>query len=118
MQFASDAGKKGGEFFTPSNEVSELVARLVKPVENDRIYDPTCGSGGLLLKAFKQVPSKKVAIYGQEFNAQTWALCTMNMFLHGIDDASIKQGDTLSNPQHIENDKPNDFPSYCGEPSL
>lgn len=102
--FASDAGKKGGEFFTPST-VSELVTRLVKPMENDRIYDPTCGSGGLLLKAFKQVPSKKVAIYGQEFNAQTWALCTMNMFLHGIDDASIKQGDTLSNPQHIENDK-------------
>lgn len=102
--FASDAGKKGGEFFTPST-VSELVSKLVKPIENDRIYDPTCGSGGLLLKAFKQVPSKKVAIYGQELNAQTWALCTMNMFLHGIDDASIKQGDTLSNPQHIENDK-------------
>lgn len=101
--FASDAGKKGGEFFTPS-QVSELVASLVQPKENDRIYDPTCGSGGLLLKAYKKVPSGKVAIYGQELNAQTWALCTMNMFLHGVDDARIWQGDTLSNPQNIEND--------------
>ena len=101
--FASDAGKKGGEFFTPS-QVSELVACLVKPRENDRIYDPTCGSGGLLLKAYKKVPSGKVAIYGQELNAQTWALCTMNMFLHGVDDARIWQGDTLSNPQNVEGD--------------
>ena len=102
--FASDAGKKGGEFFSPS-PISELVARLVKPKENDRIYDPTCGSGGLLLKAYKKVPSGKVAVYGQELNAQTWALCTMNMFLHGVDDARIWQGDTLYNPQNIENDR-------------
>ncbi|MBD5160787.1 MAG: type I restriction-modification system subunit M [Oscillibacter sp.] len=102
--FASDAGKKGGEFFTPS-QVSALVAALVKPKENDRIYDPTCGSGGLLLKAYRRVSSGKVAIYGQELNAQTWALCTMNMFLHGVDDARIWQGDTLSNPQNIEEDK-------------
>ncbi len=102
--FASDAGKKGGEFFTPS-PVSELIAALVKPRENDRIYDPTCGSGGLLLKAYKKVPGGKAAVYGQELNAQTWALCTMNMFLHGVDDARIWQGDTLSNPQNIEDDK-------------
>jgi type I restriction enzyme M protein len=102
--FASDAGKKGGELFSPS-PISELVARLVKPKENDRIYDPTCGSGGLLLKAYKKVPSGKVAVYGQELNAQTWALCTMNMFLHGVDDARIWQGDTLYNPQNIENDR-------------
>ena len=102
--FASDAGKKGGEFFTPS-QVSRLLALLVQPKENDRIYDPTCGSGGLLLKAYKEVPNGKCAIYGQEANAQTWALCTMNMFLHGVDDAKIYQGDTLSNPQTLENDK-------------
>ena len=102
--FASDAGKKGGEFFTPS-QVSELIASLVKPQENDRIYDPTCGSGGLLLKTYKNVPSGKVALYGQEANNQTWALCTMNMFLHGVDDARIWQGDTLSNPQNVENDQ-------------
>lgn len=102
--FASDAGKKGGEFFTPSM-VSELVASLVNPKENDRIYDPTCGSGGLLLKAYKKIPNKKARIYGQEYNAQTWALCNMNMFLHDVDDAVIWQGDTISNPQNIEDDK-------------
>jgi len=102
--FASDAGKKGGEFFTPS-EVSELLSRLVKPQENDRIYDPTCGSGSLLIKAFNKVPSKKVQIYGQERNGQTHSLCRMNMFLHGIDDAKIAWGDTISNPLHLEDDK-------------
>ncbi|WP_374718039.1 type I restriction-modification system subunit M [Neobacillus sp.] len=102
--FASDAGKKGGEFYTPA-EVSELLARLVKPQENDRIYDPTCGSGSLLLKVAKQVPSKKVAIYGQERNGATHSLALMNMYLHGIDDAKIEWGDTLANPLHLEDGK-------------
>ena len=113
--FASDAGKKGGEFFTPS-QVSELVAILVEPKENDRIYDPTCGSGGLLLKAYKNVPSGKVAIYGQEQNAQTWALCKMNMFLHSVDDAHIWQGDTLANPQNIEHDRLMQFQCVVANP--
>ena len=102
--FASDAGKKGGEFFTPS-EVSELLSLLVKPQENDRIYDPTCGSGSLLIKAFNKTPNRKAQIYGQERNGQTHSLCKMNMFLHNIDDAKIAWGDTLSNPLHLENDK-------------
>lgn len=102
--FASDAGKKGGEFFTPA-EVSELLARLVKPEENDRIYDPTCGSGSLLIKAFNKIPSGKAQLYGQERNGQTHSLCRMNMFLHNVDDAKIAWGDTLSNPLHLENDK-------------
>lgn len=103
-KFASDAGRKGGEFFTPSM-VSELLASLVKPEENDRIYDPTCGSGSLLIKAFKKAPGKKAQVYGQERNGQTYSLCKMNMFLHEIDDAKIKNGDTLSNPLHLEDDK-------------
>jgi len=103
-RFASDAGKKGGEFFTPSM-VSELLARLVKPKENDRIYDPTCGSGSLLIRVVNQVPSRKVAVYGQERNGQTHSLCMMNMFLHKIDDAKIEWGDTLSNPLHLEDGK-------------
>ncbi len=60
--------------------VSELLARLVKPKENDRIYDPTCGSGSLLIRVVNQVPSGKVAVYGQERNGQTHSLCMMNMF--------------------------------------
>ena len=113
--FASDAGKKGGEFYTPS-KVSELVARLIAPQENDRIYDATCGSGGLLLKAYKQVESRKVALYGQEQNMQTWALCRMNMFLHNVDDATIWQGDTLSNPGNIKDDKLMKFQCICANP--
>ena len=101
--FASDAGKKGGEFFTPS-EVSELIARLVKPGENERIYDPTCGSGSLLIRTAKQVLSGKVQLYGQERNGQTYALSLMNMFLHKFDDAKIEWGDTLAEPKHLEGD--------------
>ncbi len=103
-QFASDAGKKGGEFFTPA-KVSKLVSMLVEPKENDRIYDPTCGSGSLLLKTAQRVQNKKVAIYGQERNGQTQSLARMNMFLHKFDDAKIEWGDTLANPLHLENDK-------------
>ena len=101
--FASDAGKKGGEFFTPS-AVSTLLAKLVQAHEGDRIYDPTCGSGSLLIKASKEVGNENFAIYGQEKNGQTHALCKMNMFLHEINDANIAWGDTLRNPLHIEND--------------
>ncbi|MFH1127610.1 MAG: type I restriction-modification system subunit M [archaeon] len=103
-KFASDAGKKGGEFFTPS-EVSELISRLVKPKENDRIYDPTCGSGSLLIRTAKKVPSGKFAVYGQERNGQTHSLCRMNMFLHKFDDANIAWGDTLSNPLFLDNEQ-------------
>ena len=100
-KFASDAGKKGGEFFTPPM-VSELLARLVEPKENDRIYDPTCGSGSLLIRTAKKVDSGKVAVYGQERNGQTHSLCKMNMFLNNIDDANIAWGDSISNPQHLD----------------
>jgi len=101
--FASDAGKKGGEFFTPS-AVSTLLSKLVQAQEGDRIYDPTCGSGSLLIKASKEVGNENFALYGQEKNGQTHALCKMNMFLHEINDANIAWGDTLRNPLHIEND--------------
>ncbi|MDD3266025.1 MAG: type I restriction-modification system subunit M [Burkholderiales bacterium] len=99
--FASDAGKKGGEFFTPS-EVSTLLAKLVAAKEGDRIYDPTCGSGSLLIKAAKEVGNSNFAIYGQEKNGQTHSLCRMNMYLHEINDAKIAWGDTIGNPLHLE----------------
>lgn len=100
-QFASDAGKKGGEFFTPPM-LSELLAQLVEPEENDRIYDPTCGSGSLLIRVVDKVKDRKVAIYGQERNGQTHSLAKMNMFLNNIDDANIGWGDTIANPLHLD----------------
>ena len=95
-RFAGDSGKKGGEFYTPA-EVSQLLAKLVEPKENDRVYDPACGSGSLLLKATNEVKDKKVSVYGQESNSSTYNLCRMNMFLHGVNDAHIAWGDTLEN---------------------
>lgn len=97
--FASGAGKKGGEFYTPS-AVSTIVAKLASPVEGDMVYDPTCGSGSLLIKAAKEIGSKNFRLYGQEKNGQTHALCKMNMFLHEINDAVIEWGDTIRNPLH------------------
>jgi len=102
-KFASDAGKKAGEFYTPS-EVSTLLAKVVEPKDGERICDPTCGSGSLLLKAAKEVGSKNVSLYGQEVNGSTWALARMNMFLHEMDNARIEWGDTINNPQLREED--------------
>lgn len=101
--FASDAGKRAGEFYTPSN-VSTLLAKLVEAKDGDRICDPTCGSGSLLLKVAKEVDSKNISLNGQEVNGSTWALARMNMFLHEMDNATIEWGDTLNNPKLLEND--------------
>ena len=102
--FASDAGKRGGEFFTPT-AVSKLIARLVGPKSRDRICDPTCGSGGLLIEAANSVPDGDCSLFGQEINHSTLALARMNMLLHDNDFAEIKRGDTLKAPQFIEDDK-------------
>lgn len=113
--FASDAGKKAGEFYTPK-AVSMLLAKLVEPKEEDRIYDPTCGSGSLLLKAAKEVGSTNFSLSGQEVNGSTWALARMNMFLHGRDNATIEWGDTLNNPLHKENDHLKKFDIVVANP--
>ena len=101
--FAAQAGKKAGEFYTPG-EGSETLARLVAPKPGDRICDPTCGSGSLLVKASKQVGSDNFALFGQEMNGSTWALCKMNMFLHNVDAARIEWEDTIRHPLLIEGD--------------
>lgn len=106
-KFGADAGKKAGEFFTPS-QVSKLVAKLAEPKDGDRICDLACGSGGMLLLAGKEVEeqgSKNYALYGQESIGSTFQLCRMNMFLHGKDSARIERGDTINNPQLVENDR-------------
>lgn len=102
-RFASGAGKKAGEFYTPP-EVSELLAKLVDPQPGERICDPACGSGSLLIKCAKQVGSDDYALYGQENNGSTWALAMMNMFLHNVTSARIEWGDTLRNPLLVEKD--------------
>jgi type I restriction enzyme M protein len=102
-RFASDAGKKGGEFYTPG-EVSELLAKLLAPKKGNRICDPTCGSGSLLIQVGDEVGDNDFSLYGQEMNGSTWALCRMNMLVHNKDAARIEWGDTIGNPKLIEKD--------------
>lgn len=99
--FASQAGKKGGEFYTPK-EVAELLATLLSPAKGSTICDPACGSGSLLIRVANHVAEHDYDLYGQEVNGETWALCRMNLFLHGVDKARIEWGDTLNNPKLIE----------------
>ncbi|AZT89928.1 type I restriction-modification system subunit M [Caldicellulosiruptor changbaiensis] len=106
-EFADSAGKKGGEFYTPSH-VKKLMVRLVKPREGMSIYDPTVGSGGFLIEAFHYVEEqgqnpRNLALYGQELNGLTWSICKMNMILHGINDAHIENEDVLTTPMFLEN---------------
>ncbi len=102
--FAAGAGKKAGEFYTPP-QVSTLLARLLAPKSGARICDPSCGSGSLLLKVGRQVADGNYALFGQELNASTWALCKMNMFLHETDSARIERCNTLTDPALIEDDR-------------
>jgi type I restriction enzyme M protein len=103
-RFASDSGKKGGEFYTPT-EVAMLLAKLVQPKGGDRICDPTCGSASLLIRCANQIGSHDHSLYGQESNGSTWALAKMNVFLNEKDNARIEWGDTIRNPKLIEKDQ-------------
>jgi type I restriction enzyme M protein len=102
-EFATMAGKKAGSFFTPQ-QVSEIMAQIVAPQEKDRVYDPTAGSGSLLIRAARKGGFDKVQIYGQEVNSSAISMARMNMFIHDIKDAKIAWGDTLANPQHLDSD--------------
>ena len=102
-RFASDAGKKAGEFFTPA-PVSKLLAKLAAPKTGNTICDPACGSGSLLIRAAEEVGTDNFALYGQEVNGATWALARMNMFLHSKDAARIEWCDTLNSPTLVESD--------------
>ncbi|QDA61667.1 type I restriction-modification system subunit M [Hymenobacter jejuensis] len=111
-QFADDAGKKGSEFYTPRGVV-KLIVGLIKPEPKNRVYDPTCGSGGMLIEAARyiaQQPGGKVgnninvSLYGQEKNLGTWAIAKLNMLLHNFNSADLRKGDTLVSPQHKNSD--------------
>jgi type I restriction enzyme M protein len=99
--FATESGKSKGQFYTPA-EVSRILAKVVginaKTVQDETVYDPTCGSGSLLLKAAAEAP-RGMTIYGQEKDNITWALSKMNMILHGNEIADIRKGDTITSPQ-------------------
>jgi len=102
--FADSAGKKGGEFYTPS-EVVRLLVNIIEPQQHMTVYDPTVGSGGMLIQSKQYVEemggdSRDLGLYGQEDNGGTWAICKMNMILHGVVTADIRNGDTLKNPMH------------------
>ncbi|MFT7223494.1 MAG: type I restriction enzyme M protein [Cellvibrionaceae bacterium] len=102
--FADSAGKKGGEFYTPS-EVVKLLVSLLKTHAGMRIYDPTAGSGGMLVQTRNYLirhheNAANLSLFGQEMNLNTWAICKMNMFLHGVFNADIRKADTLRDPQH------------------
>jgi type I restriction enzyme M protein len=106
--FADDAGKMGGEFYTPRGVV-KLIVGLIKPEPKNLVYDPTCGSGGMLIESARyivQQPGGKVdnnvnaSLHGQEKNLGTWAIAKLNMLLHNFSSADLRKGDTLVNPQH------------------
>jgi type I restriction enzyme M protein len=108
-KFADDAGKKGGEFFTPKYVV-RLMVEMLKPEEGMTVYDPTCGSGGMLLESVHYMERNglnpdSLMLFGQEKNLNTWAISKMSLFLHDIDDARIERGDTLRDPKHVSDEK-------------
>lgn len=105
-KFADDAGKKGGEFYTPRGVV-QLLAGLLEPKEGMRICDPTCGSGGMLIECAHKVENdggnpRNLSLFGQEKNLGTWAIAKMNLLLHGLPDAQIAKGDTIRDPKFLD----------------
>ncbi|AFO92722.1 SAM-dependent DNA methyltransferase [Phaeobacter inhibens] len=105
-EFADSAGKKGGEFYTPRSVVRMMV-RLLKPTLEHDIYDPCCGSGGMLIAAKDYIDEhgqdgRRANLFGQENSGTVWSIAKMNMLLHGINSADLRNEDTLGEPQHVE----------------
>lgn len=118
--FADSAGKKGGEFYTPS-QVVRLLVRIIKPKEGMFVYDPTCGSGGMLIQSKQYLEEQgqnpqNLALYGQDNNGTVWTICKMNMILHNIPDAHIENEDTLENPRNLENGRIKKFDRVIANP--
>lgn len=119
-KFADDSNKSAGEFYTP-REVVKLMTMILNPKEGDSIYDPTCGTGGMLLEAYEYVTKQgkrgeTLKLYGQEKNLTTSGIARINMFLHDIEDFSIVRGDTLREPQFHEDDKLQTFDCVIANP--
>jgi len=119
-QFADDAGKKGGEFYTPK-EVVTLLVEILDPQEGMYICDPACGSGGMLVQSVHHLKAlhqndRNVVLHGQERNISTWAICKMNMLLHGISGARIEKGDTIRDPKLLQKGKLLDYDIVIANP--
>jgi type I restriction enzyme M protein len=116
--FATESGKSKGQFYTPA-EVSRVMAKLIGITPDTpysaTVYDPTCGSGSLLLKVADEAPHG-LTIYGQEKDNATWALAKMNMILHGNEIADIRKGDTITSPQFLKNDRLETFDFLVANP--
>jgi type I restriction enzyme M protein len=122
-QFADDAGKKGGEFYTPK-AVVQLVVELIDPQPGHSVYDPTCGSGGMLVESAHHVARlpngtimgrPNVLLFGQEKNLGTWAIAKLNLYLHNMR-AEIERGDTLVEPKHLDGDYLKTFDCVIANP--
>ncbi len=116
--FATESGKSKGQFYTPA-EVSRILAKVIginaSTRQDDTVYDPTCGSGSLLLKVAAEAP-RGITIYGQEKDNATWALSRMNMILHGNEGADIAKGDTITSPQFTKGDRLRTFDFAVANP--
>lgn len=118
--FADTAGKKAGEFYTP-NEIVKLLVNILEPGKDAEIYDPTVGSGGMLIECKNYVESrygtaKNISLYGQEKSGTVWGLCKMNMLFHNIYDSKILNGDTLLNPLHQNHNELRTFDIILANP--
>jgi len=119
-KFADDSGHTAAEFYT-NRTVVHLMTELLQPQPGESIYDPTCGSGGMLLSCIAQLRRqgkewRNVRLYGQERNLMTSSIARMNCFLHGIEDFSIERGDTLSEPKFVEGDRLMQFDVVLANP--
>lgn len=119
-KFADDAGHTAQEFYT-NRTVVELMARILKPQSHDSIYDPTCGSGGMLIKCLTSLKDqgkewRDVKVYGQELNAITSSIARMNLMLHGMEDFTIINADTLTNPAFLKAGKLQQFDIVLANP--
>ncbi len=119
-KFADDSGHTAAEFYT-NRTVVHLMTQLLAPRPGESIYDPTCGTGGMLISALDEVKRGKgeyrtLRLYGQERNLITSSIARMNLFLHGVEDFEIVRGDTLANPRHIEGDQLRQFDIILANP--
>lgn len=119
-KFADDSGHTAAEFYT-NRTVVHLMTQLLSPQPGESIYDPTCGTGGMLISALDEVRRsggeyRTLKLYGQERNLITSSIARMNLFLHGVEDFAIIRGDTLADPRHIEGDRLRQFDVILANP--